>query len=142
MAEYGNMPITRRRSFREAFEPWLRSSYEAVHISKGFLGRAPVCSTGRSAWGEACFLHADGTDPSAAPVRTLPSHDTLPGSAAITENGSASVHTDEVAQNATADPEHAKAETAAFSSPGKDQLSSPGLSIVAKVQKLSPKDFH
>ena len=50
------------------------------------------------------------------------------------------MHAEDEAQKATAEPEHAQAETAAFSSPGKDQLSSPGLSVVTKVQELEPKE--
>ena len=90
---------------------------------------------------ESSVLHADGAESAAAPVPTMPGHGTLPGAAAIMENGSASLHTEEEAHSGTADPEHAQAETAIFSSPGKDQLSSPGLSIVTKVQELFPNNF-
>ena len=138
MAESGDMRIARRL---EAFEAWLRSLLEAVHFIKYFTVRHLHAALAGVLGCELCVLHADGTDSSAAPVLTVPSHDTLPAAAAVTENGSASAHTEETAQSATAGSEHAQAETAAFSSPGKDQLSSPGLSVATKVRQPSPKAF-
>ena len=112
-----------------------------MHFSKAFTVGHQCAAVAGVLGCSFCVLHADGTDSSAAPVLTMPSHETLPGAAAVTENGSASVRTEAEAQNATADPEHAQPETAAFSSPEKDQLSSPGLSVVTKVQELLLKNL-